>query len=554
MKDALAVNPAYDELTAGVDFTPGVSTSVTLGNLYGNPQNARVFFDAGYQGRDQILSLVGYVMTFTSAIPLGTQKIYVFGDSRREIGEPSDGTITDAKAAARSALFNRIFDPINPKDPAYGAVGNTVVNVSGAFVSGHDDTAAIQAAAAVAHARGGGRIELTGTFCVKSSIQLYDNVELVGKGGSIFYRKPAFDYQHCVILQGKNSAVRNLNISCDPSFVRGDTGFGICVNGAADSIVEGCTLNDIASAAIWVTNSTNTRVTGCRISSPKADGIHFSDGSNGFVASHNVLTGTQDDALAVVLDTVGGVQPQNGVLVGNLVNGTVNGHGVVFIGCVNLSIDANTLLNIGSASGIGNYQWNADTRKATNISITSNLISRTGLTTGGFGPINPLGVHGILLGFCADTTVMGNTISDINDNAGYTSAAIFLYAYTRVFIKGNTFKNCVSHGVWVYDATPSSPGDLTDLFIDDNLFFNVVKYAIKANPTTAFLNGLFVTHNKYKDCGYGVGISNVVSLGRTQATPLRYIGNIQLNRESQLPLLDATNASDIVKGNNIPTF
>lgn len=551
----LAASPTTEIFSAGTGFTPGVTLAVTLANQYLSTANVEVFFDASYQGPDQY-TLVGTTLAFISPIPVGVQNVYVRGGATRVAGAPSDGTVTDAKVASGTTLYSRIFDPINPKDVQFGAKGNTVINSSGAFVSGHDDTSAIQAAAAAAYARGGGRIELAnGVFCVSAAIQLFDNVEIVGKGATIFYKKPGVVDQHCIILQGKNNAVRDLNIVCDPTWIRGDTGFGIAAFGATDALIEGCTLYNIASAAIWITNSTNTRVIGNRVINPKADGIHFSDGAVGFVCANNIVNGSQDDALAVVLDTVGAVQPQSGSVVGNVVNGTTSGHGVVFIGCVNVTISGNTLTNIGSASGIGNYQWNADTRKASNVTIAGNTISRTGLTVGSFGPINPLGVHGILLGFCQNTRVIGNSISDIADNAGYTSAGVFLYAYNNVTVKGNTIENCASHGVWVYDATPSTAADLVDLYIDDNKFFNVVKYAIKANPTTAFLNGVFVTHNKFKDCSYDVSVSNVVSnIGRTQATPLRYYGNILLNREVATIVLDSTNASNIIESNNIPNF
>lgn len=551
----LAASPSTERFIAGIDFTPGSTLAISLANQYISTSNIEVFFDALFQGPDQY-TLVGTTLAFTSPIPLGVQNVYVKGGSIRITGAPSDGTVNDAKIASGSAIYNRIFDPINPKDPQFGARGNTVLDASGAFVSGVDDTTAIQAAVGFAAMRGGGRVELTnGVFCISGAIQIPDNVEIVCKGSKIFYKKPLANYLHCIILQGKNTAARDLHIVCDPALVRDDTGFGICANGATNALIENCTLENIASAAIWVTNSVNTRVIGNRISNTKADGIHFSDNSIGFVAVGNILNGTQDDALAAVLDTVGAVQPQNGLIAGNTVNGTTRGHGVVFISAVNLTIEANTLVAIGASSGIGCYQWNADTRKASNVTIVGNFISQVGLTVGSFIPLNALSVHGILLGFCDNVTVIGNTISDINDNLGYVSAGIFLYAYRSAVIKSNVIKNCISHGVWVYDATPSATADLTDLYIEDNTFINVEKYAIRANPTTAFLSGVFIKGNTYKDCAYDASVAGVVvSAGRTQTTPLRYYGNMLLNRETSTVTLDATNASDIRKANNIPSF
>lgn len=63
---------------AGVDFTGGTSTTLTLSQPYGSPANLIVAFDTGFQGGDTF-SLNGKTLTFTSAIPSGIQKVYVKG-------------------------------------------------------------------------------------------------------------------------------------------------------------------------------------------------------------------------------------------------------------------------------------------------------------------------------------------------------------------------------------------------------------------------------------------------------------------------------------------
>lgn len=64
---------------AGVDFTAGTSTSLTLSRKYKSAAYLWVAFDGTWQGADQILSLVERVLTFTSAIPAGTSKVFVKG-------------------------------------------------------------------------------------------------------------------------------------------------------------------------------------------------------------------------------------------------------------------------------------------------------------------------------------------------------------------------------------------------------------------------------------------------------------------------------------------
>lgn len=68
----------------------------------------------------------------------------------------------------------------------------------------------------------------------------------------------------------------------------------------------------------------------------------------------------------------------------------------------------------------------------------------------------------------------------------------------------DTSRNGADHGIWVWDTTASSSTGLVDLYVDDNQITNFAKAAIRANPTSAFLNGLFVSSNKIKDlCLWG---------------------------------------------------
>lgn len=79
-------NSASDIIDATPSFTAGVSTSVTLPNSFGAVSRLWVFFDAAFQGDDQIASLVGTTLTFTSAIPVGVSKVYVKGLLQSSVG------------------------------------------------------------------------------------------------------------------------------------------------------------------------------------------------------------------------------------------------------------------------------------------------------------------------------------------------------------------------------------------------------------------------------------------------------------------------------------
>lgn len=117
---------------AGTNFTPGVTTSLTLSQAYGSPANVVVHFDGTYQGTDQY-SLNGTQITFTSPIPSGTNKVYIVGGTTLSLYVPPAGTVGDAQIAAGSKLANisaHILDVQN-----LNAKGDGTTNDSGAFAS-----------------------------------------------------------------------------------------------------------------------------------------------------------------------------------------------------------------------------------------------------------------------------------------------------------------------------------------------------------------------------------------------------------------------------------
>ncbi|SAK19245.1 parallel beta-helix repeat-containing protein [Burkholderia multivorans] len=71
---------------AGTDFTAGTTTSLTLPNAFGAISRLWLFFDATFQGDDQILSLSGTTLTLTSPIPVGTTRVYVKGLLQGAVG------------------------------------------------------------------------------------------------------------------------------------------------------------------------------------------------------------------------------------------------------------------------------------------------------------------------------------------------------------------------------------------------------------------------------------------------------------------------------------
>jgi hypothetical protein len=76
----------------GVDFTPNVTTSLTLTGTYANAADLWVAFDGAEQGADSY-SLSGHTLTFTSAIPFGTNKVYVKGASASSVSGTNGGLV-----------------------------------------------------------------------------------------------------------------------------------------------------------------------------------------------------------------------------------------------------------------------------------------------------------------------------------------------------------------------------------------------------------------------------------------------------------------------------
>jgi hypothetical protein len=67
-----------DIFTAGTNFIPGTTTTLTLSKGYTSAAAVLVHFDGTFQATDQY-SVSGNTITFTSAIPVGVSKVYARG-------------------------------------------------------------------------------------------------------------------------------------------------------------------------------------------------------------------------------------------------------------------------------------------------------------------------------------------------------------------------------------------------------------------------------------------------------------------------------------------
>lgn len=81
-----------DTFTAGVDFTPGVTTQLTLSREPGSPANLEIFFDPLFQGPDQ-WSVLGTSLTFNDPIPGSTTKVFARIGTTLSILIPPPGSV-----------------------------------------------------------------------------------------------------------------------------------------------------------------------------------------------------------------------------------------------------------------------------------------------------------------------------------------------------------------------------------------------------------------------------------------------------------------------------
>jgi len=114
--------------TSGVDYTEGVSTTLTLSRAYGNKANLGAVVMQGNTQDPDSYSLDGLTLTFDAPIPAGVTKVWLTGGTTL-----SQEIVNDLNVKAGSKLANRINMHGNVKDPQFAAVGDGVTNDSPAF-------------------------------------------------------------------------------------------------------------------------------------------------------------------------------------------------------------------------------------------------------------------------------------------------------------------------------------------------------------------------------------------------------------------------------------
>ena len=106
-----------DTFTAGVDYTAGSSSQVTLSNVPASPNAVWVFFNGVAQHHSQY-TVNGNVVSFTSVIPTNVSEIQVQVNTQLAVGVPGEATVDYGKLTSgvitslqrKNAIINGNFD------------------------------------------------------------------------------------------------------------------------------------------------------------------------------------------------------------------------------------------------------------------------------------------------------------------------------------------------------------------------------------------------------------------------------------------------------------
>ena len=101
--------PTTDNFAAGVDFTAGSTTQLTLSADPGTEDNVEITFD-GIQQHRNTYSVSGAVVTFDAAIGAGVSNVEATFTTTIPAATPADGSVTTAKLADLSVTSAKLAD------------------------------------------------------------------------------------------------------------------------------------------------------------------------------------------------------------------------------------------------------------------------------------------------------------------------------------------------------------------------------------------------------------------------------------------------------------
>lgn len=306
-----------------------------------------------------------------------------------------------------------------------------------------------------------------------------------------------------IIGKGKFSQPRTL--------LRGNE-FAICFTESSGINISGVK-TDGATAGIWFTHCTDSRVIDCVIDTPKADGIHFAFGSSYCKAINNTVINAGDDSLAATYYDVTTGRPHDLEFRGNKTRGGVWGFGCSVYGADDVLICDNDFREC--ALGAVQTTIFNDSAPCTNISIKNNTIkgsNRVNVVPENywFGTpdqpiVSPLHLSCFVL---AGTNIVaiGNDIDDVSSPAVGAAGRVGCRFAGGALIKfnGNTMSRVSGSGV------NGGTDGVSQGSVNDNTMDSINDVFILFNDTP-LTNSLSICGNT-TGIGAGAGAPNMVFL------------------------------------------
>ncbi len=126
----LSGNFIVDRYVGGVDYTAGVTTSLTLSQAPGTVNNVEVLFD-GVSQQDVTFSLAAAVITFDAAIPVGVARVQIKQAGVLSIAVPADNSVShDALQAGIVSADKIVNNTITATQMAADAAVNNMTGNS----------------------------------------------------------------------------------------------------------------------------------------------------------------------------------------------------------------------------------------------------------------------------------------------------------------------------------------------------------------------------------------------------------------------------------------
>ena len=229
-------------LIVGTDVAVG-ATQIPLSRSPGSKANVLVFFDATYQGGDQIQSVANSILTLASGVPAGVSRVYIRTGTTLSVYTPPPQSVTDDSVAPGTALYDRIANNFSLMDPRFNAA---------------DDAARVQKALDFVGQRGGGVVR-------------------VGDGVSLTLTRSVYFNYPLTLLVGNNADTNTFHAPAAASGIDAQAMFKILADGCqligigADGNIANNTGN--AFGAVWSDGRSNTVIEKCHFRNFIGDGI-----------------------------------------------------------------------------------------------------------------------------------------------------------------------------------------------------------------------------------------------------------------------------------------